>query len=476
MAAQARLQAYFDEEARYKYIKALGGGAWGITAKLAEENENQEHVRNLAVKALLNPTEELAADLRIEFRVVDRFEKPYDTGDVDWKGEKIFGLEPLVIMEFVANGDLERLIHRMIDPLDFIEKRLPDRVLWRIFMDLARAVELMDQKNRSMVPPDTPTPAPQGTTPKAASAPPASAPPSVIPGSAPGGPAGPSSFTSIPLTPPHQGHPTANKLVHFDIKPANVLCGDATPDRVPSVPQIKLADFGLAQFIDIDDDRRNGSGSRYYKAPEQTIWWDVSSHNPGTHTNIFCIALLMFTLITGRMIDVTAAEQDSRPRKGLVPILGKNIESFGSYLHPEHEKEAREAEQNFVDTDPSLRTLVAHCMAIEPTERPSVQELTVAVRNGLATANVKPNRRNPRPNYVPDEEIAALLNELFYSAPVEEAVEWFQPPPPPPPPPPPGSHGPESSYGSRDSLHYLSNQILLNQAASFAWSMSIQPD
>jgi hypothetical protein len=68
-------------------------------------------------------------------RVVDRFEKPYDTGDVDWKGEKIFGLEPLVIMEFVANGDLERLIHRMIDPLDFIEKRLPDRVLWRIFMD-----------------------------------------------------------------------------------------------------------------------------------------------------------------------------------------------------------------------------------------------------------------------------------------------------------------------------------------------------
>lgn len=70
MAAQARLQAYFDEEARYKYIKALGGGAWGITAKLAEENENQEHVRHLAVKALLNPTEELAADLRIECKLL----------------------------------------------------------------------------------------------------------------------------------------------------------------------------------------------------------------------------------------------------------------------------------------------------------------------------------------------------------------------------------------------------------------------
>ncbi|ETS82133.1 hypothetical protein PFICI_07135 [Pestalotiopsis fici W106-1] len=130
-------------------------------------------------------------------------------------------------MEFAPNGDLDRLIERIMGSWDRPKQELPDRVLWRIFRNLARAVELMDSVDRTMLPQTSPPPS-------------SSSPTSSASGST--NPLVAAVFASAAAK--------ANKLVHFDIKPQNTLIGDIVPGGDPLVPVVKMADFGLAQFID----------------------------------------------------------------------------------------------------------------------------------------------------------------------------------------------------------------------------------
>ena len=80
-------------------------------------------------------------------------------------------------------------------------------------------------------------------------------------------------------------------IVHRDVKPANVLvCDDG---------RVKLADFGLAKFRDLNRDLTRTAGvvgTVAYMSPEQ-----ASGEEVGATSDIFSLGVLAYELLTGRL-------------------------------------------------------------------------------------------------------------------------------------------------------------------------------
>jgi serine/threonine protein kinase len=83
------------------------------------------------------------------------------------------------------------------------------------------------------------------------------------------------------------GYLHANKIVHRDLKPENVLM---TLDGY-----IKLADFGLAKFLQPNQETKSFCGTAEYLAPEVL---DMKGH--GFAVDWWTLGILMYEMITGR--------------------------------------------------------------------------------------------------------------------------------------------------------------------------------
>jgi tetratricopeptide (TPR) repeat protein len=83
-----------------------------------------------------------------------------------------------------------------------------------------------------------------------------------------------------------------NKLVHRDLKPRNVLvAADGT---------LKIADFGLAWFVEKRAERRQfgpAAGTRGYKAPEQVRG---ESEKIDPRTDVYGLSAILYDLLTGQ--------------------------------------------------------------------------------------------------------------------------------------------------------------------------------
>jgi serine/threonine protein kinase len=109
-------------------------------------------------------------------------------------------------------------------------------------------------------------------------------------------------------------------LVHLDVKPANVLLGDA--DRP------LLADFGLSQLIGTEALRVRGTPA--YMSPEQCQLQDI-----GPPSDQYALAVVSFLLLVGRLPFVGQSpreilqQQVSRPPpppRELCPVLPARVE------------------------------------------------------------------------------------------------------------------------------------------------------
>jgi serine/threonine protein kinase len=77
-------------------------------------------------------------------------------------------------------------------------------------------------------------------------------------------------------------------VIHCDIKPANILIREDT--------NIKISDFGAAQYEEAQHTYLQGIGSPAYMSPEQVQEKEVSYH-----TDIYSLGVVMYQMLTGKL-------------------------------------------------------------------------------------------------------------------------------------------------------------------------------
>ncbi len=95
------------------------------------------------------------------------------------------------------------------------------------------------------------------------------------------------------------------KVVHRDVKPANVFLSSATPESVPSM--VKLGDFGVTKWGDflataasgtLTVTRQQGLGTLKYMSPEQA----VRPKDVNVRSDIFSLGITLYELFTGQIL------------------------------------------------------------------------------------------------------------------------------------------------------------------------------
>ena len=141
----------------------------------------------------------------------------------------------------------------------------------------------------------------------------------------------------------HYLHSMNPPIIHRDIKPENLLL---TEDN-----QIKLTDFGWANYINFEDDQRNTfCGTPLYLAPEM-----IEKDGHGKYVDIWCIGVLLFELLVG--VPPFAGKTKT--------IICKNILK-NHILWPKYPKK---------EIDEDAKDLITKILKINPKERLSLEKM-----------------------------------------------------------------------------------------------------
>jgi hypothetical protein len=193
-------------------------------------------------------------------------------------------------------------------------------------------------------------------------------------------------------------------------------------EGIPTYPDARIGDFGLSRTTTMEDgDWTNRArylfgGTRLWAAPEQRLndircqwifsegqdpWTDPGDHKAIPQTNLWAIAAIMWSLITGQEI--------SDLHYGITPILNKPypgsdpytavLNGSSSYLRQHYSND--------------LLNLVTDCLKLLPEQRPSLEELrdriSVGMTNAVAEANGPFNRHHGSTARL---EVAYKYNEI----------------------------------------------------------------
>lgn len=145
----------------------------------------------------------------------------------------------------------------------------------------------------------------------------------------------------------------AREIVHRDIKPANVLltAPDALDDDGPGGHAVKLADFGIARLAGATRLTLTGMtlGTMSYLSPEQAAGGAL-----GPASDIYSLGLVLLECVTGEAAFTGTPAEVATVRLTSVPAVP-------------------------TDLRPDLRDVLARMTRLAPDERPTAQEVAVAL-------------------------------------------------------------------------------------------------
>ena len=175
-------------------------------------------------------------------------------------------------------------------------------------------------------------------------------------------------------------------------------------DPTSLYPSSKIADFGLARIVSstTNNDRAYNMqrGTKKWLPPEIRIdqmgcpWQfapslntnaDKSAHVITTQSNLFALAAIIWSFMTGREIndlDEMIYDKICRPVPPKTPYVDPEIKSGGRMRTNKYSAE--------------LSTLVRDCLKIQPNNRPALVELRNRVRQGLQKCMAREEEKHSR--------------------------------------------------------------------------------
>lgn len=355
-----------SENARWEPIRVLGQGGFGCVA-LFQKKINGKVVDSIAIKEAKYNTKRAYVGARCEEGVSSeavlqfQINNMTDSHTLRLRRYKYLSQQEKTRMylEYGQNRDLNVLRHRY----RAWDKYLPELFLWKVFLSLAKAAEKM----QNGYPP----------------------------------------WKIMHVTQRKEIDLDAKVfMLHFDMKPHNVLLTDADPSATENYPEVRVADFGLSKIVrplGTENPRDYWSyGTLNFRPPEQT---NVGAQwtNPPNDQN----------RLPGRPLTRRAAADMVRKDKashGVSFTAAHNIWAIGkvmsdlTYLEDreEYEKQmpAEDLEEETYarigldmigvrDTkwyqvfSEELRGIITACLDIEANNRPTAEMLIAACEEGL---------------------------------------------------------------------------------------------
>jgi len=168
-------------------------------------------------------------------------------------------------------------------------------------------------------------------------------------------------------------------IVHRDLKPENIFLMDVGEE----IPTVKLLDFGIAKFLDNEDNRRRTWSGNILGTPAYMPLEQIHGLRVDHRADIYALGVVIYELLAGRLpFDMDSVEALVESLSALEP------------LPPSARPVAPVPER----IPPAVDRLVIRCLSVDPSKRfDSVADLSAAFTEAMPGTRSRPVTPVSRP-------------------------------------------------------------------------------